>query len=123
LAWFFGVHVFIEHMLVGEAQNYIPSLGTYGVIVLIFAGVMLSWSLYNWGRFGRFNRRKRAPRAETAEIAEFFQVRMDELIGAQKHRILVIHLSPEGHIEKFVPRPVVENFDEASSDRGAAQSA
>ena len=123
VAWFFGVHLFIEHMLVDEAQNYIPSLGTYGVIVLSFAGVMLSWSLYNWGRFGRRNRRKLAPRVETAEIAEFFQVKMDELLGAQKHRILVINLSPEGHIEKFTPRPVGESSDESSGEQTAAQSA
>jgi biofilm PGA synthesis protein PgaD len=120
VAWFFGVHVFIEYMLVDEAQNYLPSLGTYGVIVLTFAAVMMSWSVYNWGRFGRRNRRKLAPRVETAEIAEFFQLQMDELIGAQKHRILVIHLSPEGHIEEFTPRSVP---DDTSGDRTAAQSA
>jgi biofilm PGA synthesis protein PgaD len=120
LAWFFGVHVFIEHMLVDDAQNYIPSLGTYGVIVLGFAAVLMSWSVYNWGRFGRRNRRKAAPRVETAEIAEFFRLQMDELIGAQKQRILVVHLSPEGHIEKLIPRSVP---DESSGEQTAAQSA
>jgi biofilm PGA synthesis protein PgaD len=123
VAWLFGVHLFIEHMLEGETQRYISSLGTYGIIVLTFAAVMMSWSVYNWGRFGRRNRRKLAPRVEPAEIAEFFQVKMDELIGVQKHRIVVVHLSPEGHIEKFTPRPVGSRSDETSHDRQEAKPA
>lgn len=123
VAWIFGVHLFIEHMLVDEIHNYLSSLATYGAVVSTFAAVMMSWSVYNWGRFGRRNRRKAAPRVETAEIAEFFQLQMNELIGAQKHRILVVHLSPEGHVEKLTPRLVVVSADETDGDRKTAQSA
>jgi biofilm PGA synthesis protein PgaD len=120
VAWIFGVHLFIEHMFVEEAREYFASLGNYAVIVLSMAAVLMTWSVYNYTRYGKRNRRKAAPRVERADIAEFFKVEMDELIKSQNHRILVLELSPEGHIEKITPKTLHED---TQGEQAAAQPA
>jgi biofilm PGA synthesis protein PgaD len=120
VAWIFGVRLFIEHMFVEEAQKYVSSLGNYAVIVLSMAAVLMTWSIYNYTRYGKRNRRKAAPRVEKAEIAEFFKVEMSELIKSQNHRVLVLELSPEGHIEKITPKPV---YGDTHGEQVTAQSA
>lgn len=91
IAWFFGVQVFYEHMiLLGGYRGFLQLLTLYSTAVLCIAVVLIVWALSNQFRFRGKERREPIPPATKEETARFFKISVDAVARAQEANRMVI---------------------------------
>lgn len=101
IAWGFGVQLFYDEMILQSGfEAFIELAGTYGVIIILLGSSLLSWALYNWGRFRNKERRKMTGLLDPKEMAEYFQVDAEELIVWHDANRVVVHHNEQGDIEQ-----------------------
>lgn len=101
IAWGFGVQLFYDEMILESGLDAFLNLaGTYAVIIALLGTSLLSWALYNWGRFRNKERRNVSEKLGSEKIAEYFHVNKDELTVWQGASRIIVHHNEKGDIER-----------------------
>ena len=97
LAWAMGFEFAYDVMVrAGGAQDLLPILLEYLVVVSIIFSAFTIWSVSNRLRFRDLNRRaRRAPVADDA-LAEYFQVPIEQIAAMRSRKIIHVSVDEEG---------------------------
>ena len=101
IAWGFGVQLFYDEMILQNGLEAIIELAsTYGLVIFILGISLISWALYNWGRFNKKERRSGAKRLTIEDQAGYFQLDAQQLAVWQESKYLVVNYNEQGEIEQ-----------------------
>ncbi len=101
IAWGFGVQLFYDEMILERGfEAFLELATTYGVVIILLGGSLISWALYNWMRFRNKERRSMAKLLSAEEMAEYFQVDTEELVVWHGVNRVVVHHNEQGDIEQ-----------------------
>jgi len=102
--WALGAALIPEQA--GLAAPLFPTLGSYALIALANATILISWALYNQTRFRGRERRKASPRITPEDLALMYGVDERDVFLWQEARILVMHHDEDGRLIKVdLPEP------------------
>jgi len=111
-AWAFGVHRFVDFLLVEEglaALNRV--LHFYLIVIAVMGGTLLAWANYNRLRFTGRERRKAVPvQRSSALLAQALGRRESAALVWQHHKSLWVTHHPDGRIA------LVEQMGEVRQD-------
>ena len=103
-AWMMGLGPVPAHAAL--ALPLFPTLGSYALIALANAAILISWALYNQVRFRGKERRKASPRITPEDLAQMYGVGEKEVFIWQEARILIVHHDEDGRLIKVdLPEP------------------
>ena len=101
IAWGFGVQLFYDEMILQNGLEAIIELAsTYGLVIFILGLSLISWALYNWGRFNKKERRSGARELSTEDQASYFHLNAQELAIWKESKHLVVNYNEQGEIEQ-----------------------
>ena len=110
IAWLLGLGPVPPHAKL--AVPLFPTLGSYALIALMNALILISWARYNQMRFRGRERRKASPHVTPADMAKMYHVTAEEVAAWQQARILIVHHDGDGHlIGVEVPAPPTDAGD------------
>ena len=103
-AWFFGVHLFYEHVVErGGYQAFLSDIRRYAVVIAVLVGVYVSWAIINYLRF-RNSRRRSGPRTVSAEaLAHHFRIGQNEVAILQAAKVVELRHDEGGNVIAIRP--------------------
>jgi biofilm PGA synthesis protein PgaD len=78
--------------------NVLPTVGSYAIVAVANAAVLIVWALYNQIRFRGNERRKASPIVTVDDFARMYDVSPGEVAAWQRARILVVHHDENGRL-------------------------
>jgi biofilm PGA synthesis protein PgaD len=78
--------------------DVLPTVGTYAIVAIANAAVLILWALYNQVRFRGKERRKASPIVTVDDFARMYEVSVAEVAAWQRARILIVHHDENGRL-------------------------
>jgi biofilm PGA synthesis protein PgaD len=78
--------------------DVLPTVGTYAIVAIANAAVLILWALYNQVRFRGKERRKASPIVTVDDFARMYEVSAAEVAAWQRARILIVHHDENGRL-------------------------
>jgi biofilm PGA synthesis protein PgaD len=78
--------------------DVLPTVGTYAIVAIANASVLILWALYNQVRFRGKERRKASPIVTVDDFARMYGVSATEVAAWQRARILIVHHDENGRL-------------------------
>lgn len=103
-AWWFGIDVFREYMLLPGARSYLLTLTGYAIVIALTFLVIFGWSRYNQIRFGGPDRRQGQPPVTTEMMGQRFHVRPELLKQLRTAKTIDLNFDPTSKLAHPVIR-------------------
>jgi poly-beta-1,6-N-acetyl-D-glucosamine biosynthesis protein PgaD len=107
LLWALGVRLFLAELTKGGYEGLRTSLVAYSSVVLVLAGLLASWILWNVRRYGGSHDRRTAKRAEVTDLETQRAFHLDESLLAvlRDERLLRIDLDQDDCVVVIAAAP------------------
>lgn len=101
LAWFIGIDLFYQEMVVNGGFEAFVELSTWYLIVIVLIVFMVGgWSASNYFRFHDKNRRQAQPQVSDPEIAAWFSLDEEKLGGIREADRALLIFDESGEIDQ-----------------------
>jgi biofilm PGA synthesis protein PgaD len=97
--------------------DVLPTVGTYAMVAVANATVLILWALYNQVRFRGKERRKASPIVTVDDFARMYEVSAAEVTAWQSARILVVHHDENGRLVQVDLPEESHSSDELAAGR------
>jgi biofilm PGA synthesis protein PgaD len=114
LAWWVGIDLFMDYMLVPEERTYFVTLSIYLVVIAGAGLIIFAWSRYNQLRFQGHDRRAHVPAVSDQMTRARFRIDEHSLDQIHASKVMVLDLDQDGHICEITTR--IPNRANLSSD-------